>query len=145
MIVSVKVAHCDEANSILVANDTSLGDWMMLCPMKTPSQYQSSHWMLLPFDSLPGWMVQWKKPSCIKFPKFPLHQIICWWILQCVLAIRLTNPCTRCATELDSFRRNWCYRSTWLSLFCRWVICSDFWVIRTESIQRSQRNFLLRC
>ena len=39
------------------------------------------------------------------FPKFPLFPIMCWWILHRTLIMRFHNPCTRCATELDSFRR----------------------------------------
>ena len=55
-------------------------------------------------------------PSEVSFPSN--H---CWWILHCThCTMSLSNPCTRCTTELNSFRGYWRYRSfviiiiTWL-------------------------------
>jgi len=44
-------------------------------------------------------------------PKIPLHPIICWWIMHCILTMRLPNPCTRFSTDLDSFWGYGRYRS----------------------------------
>ena len=33
--------------------------------------------------------------------------MICWWTLHCTWTMSLPNPCTRCATELNSFRWYW--------------------------------------
>jgi len=80
--------------------------WLMLFQLQSllfgiHSLNMLSH-QIVEFLSVTIWKLTFS--DSLILPKFPCHLIICWWTLYCTWTMNLPNPCTRCATELDSIQ-----------------------------------------